>query len=236
LVLPQPFSIYLKKKNLQVLIIISGKLCSSSGSHLSLVLVHKSHIDSNLSRLKGRILGELQLVVAGELTSEPEEGLLELIVGLGADLEVLKTLLAVELDGLYLDLTILDIDLVAAKHDGDLLADADEIAVPVGDVLVGHTRSDIEHDDGALALDVVTIAETTETLLTGGIPHVEADGTAVGAERERVNDDTDGGKVLLLELTCDVTLHEGGLAHTTITDKHALECMSLVCHLTKNNK
>lgn len=47
--------------------------------------------------------------------------------------------------------------------------------VPVGDVLVGDTGGDIEHDDTALAIDVVTIAETTELLLTGGIPHIELD-------------------------------------------------------------
>lgn len=32
------------------------------------------------------------------------------------------------------------------------------LTVPVRDVLVGDTRSDIEHDDSALAVDVVTIS------------------------------------------------------------------------------
>lgn len=45
--------------------------------------------------------------------------------------------------------------------------------VPVGDVLVGDTGSDIEHDDTALAVDVVTITQATELLLTSGIPDVE---------------------------------------------------------------
>lgn len=54
--------------------------------------------------------------------------------------------------------------------------------VPVGDVLVGDTGGDIEHDDTALAVDIVTIAETTELLLTSGIPHVELDGTKVLGE------------------------------------------------------
>lgn len=51
--------------------------------------------------------------------------------------------------------------------------------VPVGDVLVGDARGDIEHDDTALAVDVVTVAETTELLLTGGIPDIELNLTKV---------------------------------------------------------
>lgn len=47
--------------------------------------------------------------------------------------------------------------------------------VPVGDVLVGDAGSDVEHDDTALAVDVVSITETTELLLAGGIPHIESD-------------------------------------------------------------
>jgi hypothetical protein len=47
--------------------------------------------------------------------------------------------------------------------------------VPVGDVLVGDARGDIEHDDAALPVDVVAITETTELLLASGVPHVELD-------------------------------------------------------------
>ena len=65
--------------------------------------------------------------------------------------------------------------------------------MPVGDVLVGDTGSDIEHDDTALTLDVVTITETTELFLSSGIPNVEADSTEVSGERKRVNLNTKGG-------------------------------------------
>ena len=47
--------------------------------------------------------------------------------------------------------------------------------MPVGNVLVGDTGSDIEHDDTGLAVDVVTITETTELLLTSGVPYIELD-------------------------------------------------------------
>lgn len=49
------------------------------------------------------------------------------------------------------------------------------LTVPVGNVLVGDTGGNIEHDDTALAVDVVTVTETTELLLAGGIPDIELD-------------------------------------------------------------
>ena len=51
--------------------------------------------------------------------------------------------------------------------------------VPVGHVLVCDTRSYVKHDDAALAVDVIAIAQTTELLLTGGVPDVELDGAEV---------------------------------------------------------
>lgn len=107
--------------------------------------------------------------------------------------------------------------------------------MPVGNVLVGNTRGDIEHDDTALAVDVVSITETTELLLAGGIPHVELNLAEVlcicvrvelsfwwfvsfagyiltyGGETERVDLDTEGGHILLLELSGQMTLDEGSL-------------------------
>jgi len=53
------------------------------------------------------------------------------------------------------------------------------LTVPVGDVLVGDTGGDIEHDDTALAVDVVAITETAELLLSSGVPHVKLDLTVV---------------------------------------------------------
>jgi hypothetical protein len=51
--------------------------------------------------------------------------------------------------------------------------------VPVGNVLVGDAGGNVEHDDTALAVDVVAVTETTELLLTGSVPHVELDLTEV---------------------------------------------------------
>lgn len=179
--------------------------------------------DGGIGGKHGEVADELEVGVTDKLASEPEEGLLKVVVGLGRDVKVLEVFLAVESDFLGLDLAVLDVDLVAAEDDGDVVADTDEILVPVGDVLVGDAGRDVEHDDGALAADVVAVTEPAELLLAGSIPDVEADGAAVGVEGDGVDLDTEGGDVLLLELASDVTLHKGGLTDTTVTDKNALE-------------
>jgi hypothetical protein len=110
--------------------------------------------------------------------------------------------------------------------------------VPVGDVLVCDTRGDVEHDDTALAVDVVSIAEATKLLLTCGVPDVELDGAEVllsrqcivargridrgtyGGETERVNLDTEGCNVLLLELSGQMALDEGRLREALVTFCH----------------
>lgn len=96
-------------------------------------------------------------------------------------------------NSLGLDLTLLHVDLVPGQNDGDVFANANKITclllvrvtgsavlkrertVPVGDVLVGDARRDVEHDDTALSVDVVAIAETTKLLLTCGVPYVKLD-------------------------------------------------------------
>ena len=45
--------------------------------------------------------------------------------------------------------------------------------MPVGNVLVGDSRCDVEHDNTALSVDVVSISETTELLLSCRIPDIE---------------------------------------------------------------
>lgn len=47
--------------------------------------------------------------------------------------------------------------------------------MPVGDVLVGDAGGNIEHDDTALAVDVVTVTKATKFLLAGGVPDIELD-------------------------------------------------------------
>jgi hypothetical protein len=65
--------------------------------------------------------------VANKLACKPQEWLLEVVVGLGGDIVVLEVLLAVERDGLGLDLALLHVDLVTAENNRDVLANADQV-------------------------------------------------------------------------------------------------------------
>lgn len=47
--------------------------------------------------------------------------------------------------------------------------------MPVGNVLVCDARCDVEHDNAALSVDVVSIAQTAKLLLACSVPHVELD-------------------------------------------------------------
>lgn len=99
-------------------------------------------------------------------------------------------------NGLCFDFTFLHVHLVTSEDNWDLLADTDKIAceihqpkrisrcggrhtVPVGNVLVGDARSNIEHDDTALTVDVVPVPQATKLFLPGGIPDVKLDGSIV---------------------------------------------------------
>jgi hypothetical protein len=105
----------------------------------------------------------------------------------------------------------LDVDLVSTEDNGNVLTNTLQVSVPVGYVLVGDSGSNVEHDDTTLSyeveedrnqrhamvnvelsltLDVVTVSETSELLLTSGVPTVEDDGSVVGVEVKGVNLDT----------------------------------------------
>jgi len=83
--------------------------------------------------------------------------------------------------------THLHVNFVSAQHNRNVLAHSLQITVPVRHVLVRNSRRDVEHDDPALALNVVTITETAELLLSSCVPDIKADRAEVGEESERVN-------------------------------------------------
>ena len=99
---------------------------------------------------------ELQVGVSDQLPCQPEEGLFEVVVGLRRDVIVLEVLLAVKDDRLGLDLPVLDVHLVPSEDNGDVFAHPNKVPVPVWNILVGHTRSYVEHDNGALSLKIQT--------------------------------------------------------------------------------
>ena len=66
-------------------------------------------------------------MVADELSCQPQERLLKVVVGLGRNVIVLQILLTMEGDGLCLHFALLDIDLVTAEDDGDVFANSNEV-------------------------------------------------------------------------------------------------------------
>ena len=69
--------------------------------------------------------------VADKLAGQPQEWLLKVVVGLSGHIVVLEVLLAVERDGLGLDLALLHVDLVTDKADWDVLANADQVTYTI---------------------------------------------------------------------------------------------------------
>jgi len=182
-------------------------------------------------RSKSRSFDKGQLIVSRELARQPQKWLLKVVVRLGGNIIILEVFLAVEGNLLRLDLAILDLDLVSAQDDGDVLADARQVAVPVGNVLVRDARRDIEHDNGALALDVVSVTKSAKLFLSGRVPHVELDRTAVGVENERVDFDAERRNVLFLELSGKMALDKGRFTDASVSDKDEFEFWSTLSSL-----
>lgn len=180
-------------------------------------------VHGDLAGLEGEGFNKVEVGVSGEGPEDPEEGLLVLVVGFGGDVEVLEVALAVEGDLAGLDLSVLLVDLVSDEHDGDVVADAGEVLVPLGHVLVGDSRSDVEHQNGGIGADIVALPQAAQLLLASRVPEAELDGSVVGGEDDRADLNALSGDVLLLEFSSDVPLDEGSLADTTISDKHDLE-------------
>jgi len=175
-----------------------------------------------LRGLKSGSFDQVQVDVVNQSLHQEQERLFELVVGLSRDVIVLKVSLSVESDLSGLDFSVFSIDLVADEDHRNILTDSGEILVPFGDVLVGDSGSDIEHDDGTVSTNIVTFSESSELFLTSGIPNVEFDGSVVGEESQSADFDTLGGDIFLLELTSQMSLDESGFTDTTITDKDEL--------------
>ena len=45
--------------------------------------------------------------------------------------------------------------------------------MPIGDVLVGDSRSHIKENDGTLSPDVISVTKPSELFLASGIPHIK---------------------------------------------------------------
>jgi len=113
--------------------------------------------------------------------------------------------------------TILDLHLIPRENDRDILAHTCEITVPVWHVFVSDAGCDIEHDDRALALDVVSITKPAKFFLASGVPDVELDWSTVGVEEERVYFNSESSYILLFEFTGEMAFHERCFTYPAIT-------------------
>ena len=167
----------------------------------------------------------MKLFVPRQLPCQPEKRLFNVVPCTCRNIVILQVLLSAKGDLLRLDLTVLDVYLVPHENDWDVSTNALQVAVPVGNVFVGGTGVDVEHDYGALALNEISITQSTEFLLTGTVQDFEFDRTSVRVKDEGVDLDSEGGGALhiLFELTSRKALEEGGFAHTAVADEHELD-------------
>ena len=126
------------------------------------------------------------------------------------------------------DLPVLLINFVADQDNGDILADPCQILVPFRDVFVGDSGGDIKHEDGSMGSNVISFPQPTEFFLSCGIPDGQFDRSMVGMKDNGADFYSLGGNISLLELTSDVPLHEGSLAHSSITDENNLELCDIL--------
>ena len=160
-----------------------------------------SLVNISLSRRKNRCLHQHKVRIVSQTAQQPNKRLLKLVVRLSADIVVLQVLLSVEGDLLRLHFPVLHVDFITNQDNRDVLAHACQIFVPLGHVRVGDAGADVEHNDTAVAADVVAVAETTEFFLTGSVPHIELDLAVICEESHGMDFDTESGDVLLFEFT-----------------------------------
>ena len=122
-----------------------------------------------------------------------------------------------------LDFSVFLIDLVTDQNDGNVVADSGEILVPFGDIFVGDSGGDVEHENGGIGSNVVALSEPSEFFLSSGIPKRKLDGAVIGVESDGADFNTLSGNVFFFELTSDVSFDEGGFSDTTVSDQDDFE-------------
>lgn len=217
-----------ERLNCLKIIVVIWKI--SLGSIVQILLVFGNHgwVHLNLWRSQSWHCNKLEVWISEKLSSEPKERLFEVVVRFRRDVVILEILLTMESDSFGLDFAIFDVDLVSAKNDRNVLAYSGQVAMPVRYVLVGDTSGNIEHNDGTLSLDIISVTKATELLLSSGIPHVETNLSAVGVEDKWVDFDTKSSNILLFKLSGQVTLNEGGFSGPSISNEDKLESRDAV--------
>ena len=75
-------------------------------------------------------------LVTCQLSCQPQERLLEVVVGFGRNVVVLKVLLSMESDSFGFNLSLLYVHLISTKDDRDIFANSDKITFALLDLLI----------------------------------------------------------------------------------------------------
>ena len=109
--------------------------------------------------------------------------------------------------------------------------------MPVRHVFIGDARRHVEHDDGALALDVVAVPKTAEALLARRVPDRQLHRLAAQLHRLHLEVDADRRGEVLLERVVGEAEEDRRLADAGVADEEDLEevvVILLEAHLFKN--
>ena len=126
-----------------------------------------------------------------------------------------------DLAGLHFSIFL--IDLIANQDNRDIVANSCQIFVPFRYVFVSNSGGNIEHEDGGISANIVTLTQTSQLFLASGVPKWEFDRAMVGVKSNRADLNSLSGYILLLEFSCDVPFNERGLADSTVSDQDDLE-------------
>ena len=121
------------------------------------------------------------------------------------------------------DFSVFLVDLVADQDDGDVVANACQVLVPLGDVFVGDSGGDIEHENGSIGANIIAFSEPTEFFLPSSIPKRKLDGAMIGVESDGADLNALSGDVFFLKLTSDVSFDKSSLTDTTVSDEYDFE-------------
>ena len=180
-------------------------------------------VHSNFLGFQGQSFNQIEIGISGQSSKNPEERLFILIVWFSWDVKVLQVTLAMEGDlaGFYFSVFL--IDFVSNQNNGDVITDSGEIFIPLWHVFVGDSGGDIEHEDGSVSTNIISLTKSSKLFLSCGIPEWELNWAMVSVESDWANFNTLSGNIFLLEFSGNVSLDKGGLSYSSVSDQNNLE-------------
>lgn len=139
---------------------------------------------------------------------------------------------------LWLDLTVLNVNLISAQNNWYVAAGAHQITIPVGHILIGGPRGHIEEDNGTLRLNVIALAQATKFFLPGRIPDMELYWSSTRVKFQWMHLHSHGGQISLLKLAGHVTFDKCCLSRASIANQHQFKrwyCITtIISHVLKS--